>query len=170
MALNPTKAFGQLGKMPSTQNEMLAKLSRKSPYYRRNRPHVCSFWVKGECKRGEECPYRHEMPNDPEDPLTNQNIKDRYYGVNDPVADKLVKRYQDLHKEEKIEKSKAPHPDDAHESGAHSHTTPGLPPVLPAPPTEISNDFFGLSSFTTLIPPPPPPPPSTSKAAKSVKK
>lgn len=169
MALDPTKAYGQLGKMPSTQNEMLAKLSRKSPYYRRNRPHVCSFWVKGECKRGEECPYRHELPNDPEDPLTNQNIKDRFYGVNDPVADKLVKRYQDMHKEEKIEKNKAPHPDDLHESSSHTHTTPGLPPVLPAPSTEITNDFFGLSSFSTLLPPPPPPPPSTSKGAKSSK-
>lgn len=41
---------------------------------------------------GEECPYRHEKPTDPEDPLADQNIKDRYYGVNDPVADKLLKR------------------------------------------------------------------------------
>lgn len=53
---------------------------------------MCSFWVKGECRRGEECPYRHEKPTDPEDPLADQNIKDRYYGVNDPVADKLLKR------------------------------------------------------------------------------
>jgi pre-mRNA-splicing factor RBM22/SLT11 len=48
--------------------------------------------VKGECKRGEECPYRHEKPTDPDDPLADQNIKDRYYGINDPVADKLLKR------------------------------------------------------------------------------
>jgi len=32
--------------------------------------------VKGECKRGEECPYRHEKPTDPDDPLADQNIKD----------------------------------------------------------------------------------------------
>ena len=32
------------------------------------------------------------MPTDPSDPLANQNIKDRFYGVNDPVADKLLKR------------------------------------------------------------------------------
>ena len=55
-------------------------------------PHICSFWVKGECKRGEECPYRHEKPTDPDDPLADQNIKDRYYGTNDPVADKLMRR------------------------------------------------------------------------------
>lgn len=36
--------------------------------------------------------YRHEKPTDPDDPLADQNIKDRYYGVNDPVADKLLKR------------------------------------------------------------------------------
>lgn len=35
---------------------------------------------------------RHDKPTDPEDPLADQNIKDRYYGVNDPVADKLMRR------------------------------------------------------------------------------
>ncbi|OUC49413.1 hypothetical protein D917_05413, partial [Trichinella nativa] len=38
-------------------NELLNKLARTNPYYDRNRPHICSFWVKGECRRGEECPY-----------------------------------------------------------------------------------------------------------------
>lgn len=128
-----TRLVGQLGKAPSS-SDMLLKLARTTPYYKRNRPHICSFWVKGECKRGEECPYRwakkccwfffffvwfgffllnevfqicwlvkfgikkscyiyrHEKPTDPDDPLADQNIKDRYYGVNDPVADKLLKR------------------------------------------------------------------------------
>ena len=39
---------------------------------------MCSFFARGECKRGAECPYRHEMPTTGE--LANQNIKDRYYG------------------------------------------------------------------------------------------
>ncbi|KAJ8254657.1 hypothetical protein GJAV_G00195570 [Gymnothorax javanicus] len=82
---------GLLGKAPSS-SDMLLKLARTTPYYKRNRPHICSFWVKGECKRGEECPYRHEKPTDPDDPLADQNIKDRYYGINDPVANKLLKR------------------------------------------------------------------------------
>ncbi|KAG1669556.1 Pre-mRNA-splicing factor RBM22 [Nymphon striatum] len=86
-----TVALGTVGKTQST-SDMLLKLARTSPYYKRNRPHICSFWVKGECKRGEECPYRHEKPTDPEDPLADQNIKDRYYGVHDPVADKLLRR------------------------------------------------------------------------------
>ncbi|MBN3272714.1 RBM22 factor, partial [Polyodon spathula] len=86
-----TRVVGLLGKAPSS-SDMLLKLARTTPYYKRNRPHICSFWVKGECKRGEECPYRHEKPTDPDDPLADQNIKDRYYGINDPVADKLLKR------------------------------------------------------------------------------
>ncbi|CAG0887947.1 unnamed protein product [Cyprideis torosa] len=86
-----TVAVGELGKaQPSS--DLLMKLARTTPYYKRNRPHICSFWVKGECKRGEECPYRHEKPTDPEDPLADQNFKDRYYGVNDPVAEKLLRR------------------------------------------------------------------------------
>lgn len=52
-----TRAVGQLGKATSS-SDMLLKLARTTPYYKRNRPHICSFWVKGECKRGEECPYR----------------------------------------------------------------------------------------------------------------
>ncbi len=42
--------------------------------------------------------FRHEKPTDPEDPLADQNIKDRFYGLNDPVADKLLKRYTNMPK------------------------------------------------------------------------
>lgn len=77
-------------------SDVLAKLARNNPYYKRNRAHICSFWVKGECRRGEECPYRHEKPTDPDDPLSDQNMKDRYYGSNDPVAEKLLKRVSEM--------------------------------------------------------------------------
>ncbi|KAG7591135.1 Zinc finger CCCH-type superfamily [Arabidopsis thaliana x Arabidopsis arenosa] len=69
-------------------NDTILKLQRTTPYYKRNRAHVCSFFIRGECTRGAECPYRHEMPETGE--LSQQNIKDRYYGVNDPVAMKLL--------------------------------------------------------------------------------
>ncbi|KAM7540480.1 hypothetical protein Aperf_G00000038597 [Anoplocephala perfoliata] len=72
--------------------DLLLKLARTAPYYRRNRAHICSFWVKGECRRGEECPYRHEKPTDPDDPLSDQNLRDRYYGNDDPVAAKLLSK------------------------------------------------------------------------------
>lgn len=64
------------GKAEGT-HDLLMKLARTTPYYKRNRPHICSFWVKGSCKRGEECPYRHEKPTDPDDALSDQNIRDR---------------------------------------------------------------------------------------------
>jgi len=142
-----TVAYGELGKITS-KNEMLGKMARKAPFYKRNRPHVCSFWVKGECKRGEECPYRHEAPTDSEDPLSNQNIKDRFYGINDPVADKLVKRFQDTNKEEKIRNGSIKSSDAQDELNpiVKSHPTPGLPPVLPMPSAEFKNDFFNLAS------------------------
>jgi len=145
-------AFGQLGKITG-KNEILTKLARKAPYYARNRPHICSFWVKGECKRGEECPYRHEAPKDPDDPLSNQNIRDRFYGVNDPVAEKITKRYQDVHKEEVIKSGNTrQHSHDDHEEMAKAKTTPGLPPALPMPPAEFKNDFFNLSSTYSSVP------------------
>ncbi|KAL7199264.1 hypothetical protein ACSBR2_021532 [Camellia fascicularis] len=71
-------------------SDTILKLQRTMPYYKRNRAHVCSFYVRGECTRGAECPYRHEMPVTGE--LSQQNIKDRYYGVNDPVAVKLLNK------------------------------------------------------------------------------
>ena len=40
--------------------------------------------------------FRHEKPTDPDDPLSNQNIRDRFYGVNDPVAEKLMARYKEI--------------------------------------------------------------------------
>ena len=41
---------------------------------------------------------RHDKPSDPDDPLSDQNIKDRYYGTEDPVAAKLMRRYSAMPK------------------------------------------------------------------------
>lgn len=49
--------IGELGRQTKS-HELLLKLARKTPYYERNRAHICSFFVKGACKRGAECPYR----------------------------------------------------------------------------------------------------------------
>lgn len=70
--------------------EMLKNLARNDPNYKRNRPHICSFFVKGDCKRGEECPFRHEVPKDGEIGKSQKSIQDRYYGRNDPVARKVL--------------------------------------------------------------------------------
>jgi pre-mRNA-splicing factor RBM22/SLT11 len=41
-------------------NDKLLKMARSSPYYDRNLPKLCSFWLKGQCTRVVEgtCPYR----------------------------------------------------------------------------------------------------------------
>lgn len=60
----------------------------KAPTYNRNKPHLCSFYAKGTCTRGDACPFRHELPVD--NGLAKQNIQDRFHGRNDPVAKKML--------------------------------------------------------------------------------
>jgi len=85
VGLSGTLPYGK-----TTPSALLNRLARRTPYYKRNLPHLCSFFARGACTRGALCPYRHEMPITGE--LANQNIKDRYYGQNDPVAKKLMRR------------------------------------------------------------------------------
>lgn len=63
------------GRADPAAREMLKKLARQHPSYNRNKPHFCSFFAKGECNRGDACPYRHELPKD--NGLQKQNIQDR---------------------------------------------------------------------------------------------
>ncbi|GAA5859276.1 hypothetical protein JCM1840_003829 [Sporobolomyces johnsonii] len=81
----------QFGKADSAGKDLLKRLARNDPSYKRNRPHICSFYAKGECNRGDACPYRHELPVENE--LSHQNIKDRYHGSNDPVARKILAKH-----------------------------------------------------------------------------
>ncbi len=43
---------------------LLLRMARKTPYYQRNRAHICSFFVRGECSRGSSCPYRYVVTHD----------------------------------------------------------------------------------------------------------
>ncbi|GAA5894060.1 hypothetical protein JCM8208_002336 [Rhodotorula glutinis] len=81
----------QFGKADSAGKELLKRLARQDPSYKRNRPHICSFYAKGACNRGDSCPYRHELPVENE--MSHQNIKDRYHGSNDPVARKILSKH-----------------------------------------------------------------------------
>jgi pre-mRNA-splicing factor RBM22/SLT11 len=56
--LGAAETLVNYGKIDSVAKDALKKMARTDPYYKRNRAHICSFYVKGECKRGEECPYR----------------------------------------------------------------------------------------------------------------
>ena len=93
----PYKDFAAPGKAVSSTIRKLAMLAQTEPYSK-NRPNICTFYVKGECKRGEECPYRHEKPSEPYDPINDQHIKDRYYGVDDNIAQRIIEKYETLPK------------------------------------------------------------------------
>lgn len=80
----------------------LQSMARMEPRYERNLPKLCSFFAKGECNRGSQCPFRHELPRDKNDPLSKQNTKDRFFGTNDPVASGMIRRQK-----EKAEKRRA---------------------------------------------------------------
>lgn len=81
--------------------DKLAALAKKYPSYKRNQAHICSFYVKGNCNRGANCPYRHEMPDEEEVKVdengkkiknlsVEQSIRDRFHGVNDSLAGKMI--------------------------------------------------------------------------------
>ncbi|GAA94449.1 uncharacterized protein L969DRAFT_90983 [Mixia osmundae IAM 14324] len=72
------------GKSDSAAKELLKSLARQTPDYKRNRPHLCSFFAKGECSRGDACPYRHELPQ--ANAMPSQTIQERYAGTSDAVG------------------------------------------------------------------------------------
>ena len=86
--------FDAQTKNRSRPSELLNQLQRSTPNYGRNKAKLCSFFAKGTCTRGDECPFRHELPDEvyKDKSLAKQNIKDRYHGTNDPVAEKMLRR------------------------------------------------------------------------------
>ncbi|DAZ99678.1 TPA: hypothetical protein N0F65_001915 [Lagenidium giganteum] len=131
-------AYGKI----AGNNSALLQLARKEPYYTRNRPHLCSFYARGECNRGEACPYLHEMPRSKSDPMAKQNIKDRFYGKNDPVAQKMLGQSKDGK--------------DGKAGGGRSR-----PP--PPPPPGLAPSAAARAGNTSKPKPPPPPPPAVKR-------
>lgn len=97
--------------------EKLALLAKKYPSYKRNQAHICSFFVKGECNRGENCPFRHEMPDEEEvkvdengkkikNQSVEQSIRDRFNGVNDSLATKMITKIKKHEKPDAPENKK----------------------------------------------------------------
>jgi pre-mRNA-splicing factor RBM22/SLT11 len=91
-------------KNPEVQ-EALAQVAKNFyPSAKRNLPHVCTFFLKGECNRGKACPYRHD--NITEEELESlkkgggsidDRIKERFNGINDPVAKKILSKVKESH-------------------------------------------------------------------------
>jgi len=53
------------GKAESAAKEAIKKLAKSSfqPYAVKSKASICSFYVKGNCKRGSDCPFTHQMPD-----------------------------------------------------------------------------------------------------------
>lgn len=70
------------GKSESAAKEVIKKLTQKSsaPYQKRTKSMLCSFYIKGNCKRGEECPFTHEMPEPKikKSALKKKNVKSSF--------------------------------------------------------------------------------------------
>lgn len=70
----------------------LSEMAQMEPRYERNLPKLCSFFATGECNRGSDCPFRHEMPHDRTSNMAKQSTKNRFFGTSDPVANKILGR------------------------------------------------------------------------------
>jgi pre-mRNA-splicing factor RBM22/SLT11 len=79
---------GTSGYSRLSANPELQRIARTTPYYGRNQAPICSFFQKGECNRGDACPYRHmkKLGGGP-----TPSIESRFHGINDPEAQKLIK-------------------------------------------------------------------------------
>lgn len=88
-----------VGETNALAHAKLQDMARMEPRYERNLAKLCSFFARGECDRGDNCPFRHEMPKDRNDPLSQQNTKDRFYGTSDPVANKMLGRKRQYEQE-----------------------------------------------------------------------
>ena len=91
------EALAQLGK---AHNGDLMKGIGGTKASKRNAAHVCSFFVRGECKRGAACPYRHTDITDQDlermkkgNGSIDDKIRERYSGVNDPIAKKILDKF-----------------------------------------------------------------------------
>lgn len=92
----PAPGAGSKGR--GAGHELLKELSARAQTnpYKRNRPHLCSFFAKGTCNRGDACPYLHELPQNKEEVDGGRhNAKDRYFGRDDPSAKRMLARHQD---------------------------------------------------------------------------
>jgi len=95
-ALAEAQKAGENGDLPygkSAAHPMLQRLARMTPYYKRNEARICTFYVKGACNRGNDCPFRHELPQGGE--LAHQKLRDRFHGEDDPLAKKILRRAEE---------------------------------------------------------------------------
>ena len=89
-----------LAEVAKTHNGDINKGLGGSKANKRNSAHVCSFFIRGECKRGLACPYRHSDITEQDlermkkgNGSIDEKIRERYNGINDPIAKKILEKY-----------------------------------------------------------------------------
>merc|ERR1712025_1402005 len=96
-ALNESQKDKKLPKIEyenSPCNDLIKRFVKKEHQYQRNHARICSFFIKGCCNRGLECPYRHTVPV--LNQIPKQIYDDRFNGINDPVAHKMLSRVANM--------------------------------------------------------------------------
>jgi pre-mRNA-splicing factor RBM22/SLT11 len=89
--------YGNAPGKQAAQSNLVQKMARDTPYYKKNKAKICTFWLRNACTRP-DCPFRPcngdtDMPELSSDAsMRKQNISDRYHGKDDPVAQKMMKR------------------------------------------------------------------------------
>lgn len=81
------RANGSAGRQALLQISRAFHSAAEQSAANRNRPFVCSFWVRGVCNRGASCPYSHDVLAETE--ANRTRIMNRYFGVKDPVAEQI---------------------------------------------------------------------------------
>lgn len=75
--------------------QMSQKYANKKAIENRNSPLVCSFYAKGSCTRGSECPYKHILTTE-KNFTSLKSYRDRYYGTDDPAAAAILEKNPEL--------------------------------------------------------------------------
>lgn len=142
-----------VGDANALAHAQLSSIARMEPRYERNLAKLCSFFARGECNRGADCPFRHEMPRDRNDPLSKQNTKDRFHGGNDPAAAKLWARLKAKEAEEqKKNASQESGHDDGHEQAKATLYLrfQGDAPYPQLTEEAIRDQFYGFGEIVSL--------------------
>ncbi|KAK0089086.1 hypothetical protein PV326_004600 [Microctonus aethiopoides] len=95
--IDPTSPAGAVGKSGAA-SDLLMKLARTSPYYKRNRPHICSFWVKAAAMPVLEPPEDKSITTlyigGLGDVLTEKQLRDHFYQYGEIRSVTMVPRQQ----------------------------------------------------------------------------
>lgn len=73
------------------QDKLLKDLSKTHKHKLYNRKaNICTFWARNKCTRGDECPYLHETVSLDDNTDGKKIYRNRYFGIDDPLAAKIL--------------------------------------------------------------------------------